>query len=30
LAPVMWLLMAGPLGLLVLLPRNGSARHPGV
>jgi FSR family fosmidomycin resistance protein-like MFS transporter len=30
LAPVMWLLMAGPLGLLVLLPRNGSVRHPGV
>jgi MFS transporter, FSR family, fosmidomycin resistance protein len=30
LAPVMWLLMAGPLGLSVLLPRNGSVRHSGV
>lgn len=29
LAPVMWLLMAGPIGLLLLLPR-GSVRHPGV
>jgi FSR family fosmidomycin resistance protein-like MFS transporter len=24
LAPVMWLLMAGPIGLLILLPRNGN------
>jgi FSR family fosmidomycin resistance protein-like MFS transporter len=29
LAPVMWLLMAGPLGLLMLVPRDGSAHHPG-
>lgn len=30
LAPVMWLLMAGPIGLLILLPHNGRVRHPGV
>ncbi len=30
LAPVMWLLMAGPLGLLMLLPRERSIQHPGV
>ena len=30
LASVMWLLMVGPLGLLLLLPYGGSVRHPGV